>query len=308
MRKHIVIASRGSPLALWQANYVKSRLESLDPSLKASIKTVATKGDKILDVPLAKVGGKGLFVKEIEEALLDGRADIAVHSMKDVPMELPEGLIIGCMPEREDASDCFVSTRFASFDTLPIGAKVGTSSLRRKAQLLHKRPDLNIVDLRGNVDTRLNKLREGRCDAVILATAGLYRLDLSERFTLPFDPDVILPAAGQGAIGIECSEDNYDLFVLLSQLEDRPTRVCVDAERAFLARLNGGCQVPIAARAVMLDDETVSLDGLVADPDGREILRDQILGDASDSAKLGENLANRLLAAGAGKILEKINS
>lgn len=308
MRKHLVVATRGSALALWQANYVKSRLEALDPSLTVSLKIVKTKGDKILDSPLAKIGGKGLFVKEIEDALLDGSADLAVHSMKDVPMELPEGLIIGCMPKREAASDCFVSQKYQSLDSLPLHARVGTSSLRRKAQLLARRPDLLVSDLRGNIDTRLKKLNDGNLDAVVLATAGLYRLDLSERFTVPFEPDAMLPAAGQGALGIECLEDNYDLFVLLSHLEDRATRVGVDAERAFLARLNGGCQVPIGASAELLDDETLILRGLVAAPDGSLILRDQITGDASESERLGRELADKLLADGADAILDPINS
>ena len=308
MRDHLVIASRGSALALWQANYIKSQLEKLDPSLKASIKVIKTKGDKITDVPLAQVGGKGLFVKEIEEAILDGRADLAVHSMKDVPMELPEGLIIGCMPKREAATDCFLSRKYASFENLPKGARLGTSSLRRKAQLLYHRPDLEIVNLRGNVDTRLNKLREDEYDAIVLATAGLFRLELSERFTIPFDTDIILPAAGQGAIGVECLEDNYDLLVLFSHLEDRATRVCVDAERAFLSRLNGSCQVPIAAYARMLDEENIELNGLVADIDGDLILRDQKIGDASRSEDIGVSLADQLLAAGAASILDKINS
>lgn len=308
VRKHLVIASRGSALALWQANYVKSCLEELDPTLTASIKIIKTRGDKITDVPLAQVGGKGLFVKEIEDALLDGRADLAVHSMKDVPMRLPDGLIIGCMPKREAATDCYLSRKYSSFEALPEGARVGTSSLRRKTQLLYRRPDLEIVNLRGNVDTRLNKLRDGQYDAIVLATAGLFRLELSERFALPFDTDTILPAAGQGAIGIECLEDNYDLLVLFSHLEDRATRVCVDAERAFLARLDGSCQVPIAAHARMLDEENILLQGLVADLDGSVILRDQKSGDASEAERIGENLADQLIAGGAATILEKINS
>ena len=306
MRKHLVIATRGSRLALWQAAHVKHLLEELDPALVISLNVIKTQGDIILDVPLAKVGGKGLFVKEIEEALLDGRADLAVHSIKDVPMELPEGLLLGCVPPRESATDCFLSCNYPSFEALPRGAHVGTSSLRRQAQLLALRPDLVISSLRGNVDTRLRKLEEGAFDAIVLATAGLQRLGLRAPYMLPFAPERVMPAVGQGALGIECREDNYDLLVLLASLEDRDTRVCVDAERAFLAGLDGGCQVPIAAHARLVDEETLVLEGLVAEVDGSLILRGERRGDAIDSSKIGESLAQELLDGGARTILEKL--
>lgn len=308
MRKHLVIATRGSALALWQANYVKTALESLDASLSVSLKIIQTKGDKFLNAPLAQVGGKGLFVKEIEDSLLDGRADLAVHSMKDVPMELPDGLIIGCIPKREASTDCFLSSRYQDLLHLPLHAKVGTSSLRRQAQLLALRPDLQISNLRGNIDTRLRKLQEDNYDAIVLATAGLFRLELTERFMLPFDVDQLLPAVGQGAIGIECSEDNYELLVLLASLEDRHTRVCVEAERAFLATLNGGCQVPIAGYCQMLDEENIMLQGLVAEPDGSLVLRGQRMGNAADFELTGRGLAEELLSGGADNILAKFYS
>ena len=306
MRKHLVIATRGSRLALWQAEHVKSRLEAQDPGLTVSLNVIKTKGDIILDVPLSKVGGKGLFVKEIEEALLDGRADLAVHSIKDVPMVLPEGLILGCVPQREACTDCFLSVHYADPDALPQKAHVGTSSQRRQAQLLSMRPDLRISSLRGNVDTRLRKLQNGEYDAIILASAGLNRLGLSAPYMAPLDPERFLPAVGQGALGIECREDNYDLLVLLASLEDRATRVCVDAERGFLAGLEGGCQVPIAGHARLVDEETVSLKGLVAEVDGSLILRGEKNGNAADARALGLELAGELLNKGGRAILEKL--
>ncbi|MSS27751.1 hydroxymethylbilane synthase [Desulfovibrio sp. PG-178-WT-4] len=306
MRKHLVIATRGSRLALWQAEHVKSRLEAQDPELTVSLNVIKTRGDIILDVPLSKVGGKGLFVKEIEEALLDGRADLAVHSIKDVPMVLPEGLILGCVPSREACTDCFLSFNHADVDALPQGAHVGTSSLRRQAQLLALRPDLRISSLRGNVDTRLRKLRDGDYDAIILASAGLNRLGLSAPYMTPLDPERFLPAVGQGALGIECREDNYDLLVLLAGLEDRATRVCVDAERGFLAGLEGGCQVPIAGHARLVDEENVSLEGLVAEVDGSLILRGAKSGNAADARALGLDLARELLDRGGRAILAKL--
>ncbi|MBO6170845.1 MAG: hydroxymethylbilane synthase [Desulfovibrio sp.] len=306
MRDSLVIATRGSKLALWQAEHVKSLLQALRPELIVELNIIKTRGDVIQDVPLAKVGGKGLFVKEIEEALLDGRADLAVHSIKDVPMELPSGLLLGCIPRRETPADCLLSCAYADLDALPQGAHVGTSSLRRQAQLLALRPDLRISSLRGNVDTRLRKLHEGEYDAIVLAAAGLTRLGLSAPFMCPLDAARFLPAVGQGAIGIECREDDYDLFTLLAYLEDSPTRVCVEAERGFLAGLDGGCQVPIAGHAVLRDDETVRLDGLVAETDGSRILRDSAEGHTSLARQVGLNLAETLLSRGGRAILDKL--
>ncbi len=306
MRDTLVIATRGSRLALWQAEHVKSRLLALQPGLDISLNVIKTRGDVILDVPLSKVGGKGLFVKEIEEALLDGRADLAVHSIKDVPMFLPDGLLLGCVPQREACSDCFLSMSYESVADLPQGARVGTSSLRRQAQLLASRPDLQILSLRGNVDTRLRRLQEGHYDAIILASAGLARLGLSTPKMQPLDPHDFVPAVGQGALGIECRDDDYDLFGLLALLEDSATRVCVEAERGFLAGLEGGCQVPIAGHARLPDAETVRLDGLVAEVDGSLILRGEKSGPASEARHLGQELARDLLDKGGRAILEKL--
>lgn len=308
MGGHLVIATRGSELALWQAEFVKKELLKIDPALKISFNIIKTKGDKILDAPLAKIGGKGLFVKEIEQALLDGRADLAVHSIKDMPIALPDGLIIGCVPRRETASDCFLSEKYASLEAMPEGSLVGTSSLRRQAQILERRPDLLIAPLRGNVPTRVDHLNSGNFDAIILATAGLYRLDLSARFTIPLEVDNFVPAVGQGALGIECHEDNYQILTLLAHLEDRDSRVCVQAERAFLGKLDGGCQVPIGAHAIFTDEETINLQGLVAEPNGSLVLRSQLSGDAIDAEKIGQSLAMKLLAAGADKILQKLST
>lgn len=306
MPKHLVIATRGSALALWQAEHVRACLRELDPTLNISLNVIKTRGDILTGAPLAKVGGKGLFVKEVEQALLDGRADLAVHSIKDVPMELAEGLIIGCVPKREAAADCFLSETHSALENLPQGASVGTSSLRRQAQLLEKRPDLNIVPMRGNVDTRLKKLQGGDCAAIVLATAGLFRLGLHASFMQPLEPDAFIPAVGQGALGIECHEDNYQVLTLLAHLEDRDARVCVQAERAFLGRLNGGCQVPIAGHARMLDEENLLLAGLVAEPDGSLVLRGQRQGNAIDAEKIGTALADELLKGGARAILQKL--
>lgn len=306
MRKHFVIATRGSQLALWQANHIKNCLESLQPGLSVSFNIIKTQGDIIQDVSLAKIGGKGLFVKEIETALLDGRADLAVHSMKDVPMALPEDLILGCIPKRELDTDCFLSYKWTDLSSLPLGAHVGTSSLRRQAQLLNVRPDLKISPLRGNVDTRLKKLENGEYDAIILASAGLKRLGLTAPHMQHLETQTLLPAVGQGALGIECRDDMYDLLVLLSSLEDRASRVCVTAERSFLARLDGGCQVPIAGHAHMLDEEHILMRGLVADVDGSVILRAETSGYAENAEQLGKVVAEELLAKGAQQILDKL--
>ncbi len=306
MRSTLTIATRGSRLALWQAEHIKSCLQAIAPELEIRLNVIKTKGDIILDVPLAKVGGKGLFVKEIEEALLNGEADLAVHSMKDVPMELPQGLLLGCVPPRENPTDCLLSCQYGSVAALPQNACVGTSSLRRQAQLLAQRPDLRIESLRGNVDTRLRKLREGVYDAIVLASAGLNRLELTAPCMHSLDPQVFLPAVGQGALGIECREDDYDLFALLAQLEDTPTRVCVEAERGFLAGLEGGCQVPIAGHARLLDDDTLCLEGLVAEVDGSRILRAQKQGHTSQARQWGLELASEILDQGGRAILEKL--
>ena len=305
--KKIVIATRGSALALWQAGHIKDRLEATS-GVPVELLILKTKGDVLVDVPLAKVGGKGLFVKEIEDALLYGTADLAVHSMKDVPMELPDGLVLGAVPEREVHSDLFLSERFASFDSLPRGAILGTSSLRRQAQVLAARPDLAVTLLRGNVETRLRKMKEGQYDAIILASAGLKRLGLSASFCEELLPPVFLSAVGQGALGVEMRADRTDLLEMTAVLEHRPTRLCVEAERGLLAGLNGGCQVPVAGHATLHGDE-ICLDGLVAEPDGSVVLRRQIRGKASSSeeaAALGRSLAEVLLEDGARRILANL--
>lgn len=292
-------------MALWQANFVKDRLEALYPELRVELVPMSTQGDKILDTPLAKVGGKGLFVKELETAMLEGRADIAVHSMKDVPVEFPAGLGLHTICEREDPRDAFVSNRFQAIDELPQGAVVGTSSLRRQCQLRAARPDLAIRDLRGNVNTRLAKLDAGEYDAIILAAAGLKRLEMDHRITAFIEPEQSLPANGQGAVGIECRLDDHELHALLAPLEHSETRARVLTERAMNRALQGGCQVPIGAYALM-EGEQIWLRGLVGSPDGTRVIRDEIRGAVSDGEALGEQLAQRLLAAGADVILAEV--
>ncbi|MNU69086.1 Porphobilinogen deaminase [compost metagenome] len=299
------IATRKSPLALWQANFVKDRLEALYPDLRVELVPMSTQGDKILDTPLAKVGGKGLFVKELETAMLEGRADIAVHSMKDVPVEFPEGLGLHTICEREDPRDAFVSNRFKQIDELPQGAVVGTSSLRRQCQLRAARPDLVIRDLRGNVNTRLAKLDAGEYDAIILAAAGLKRLEMAHRITAFIEPEQSLPANGQGAVGIECRLDDVELHALLAPLEHTETRIRVLTERAMNRALQGGCQVPIGAYALVQGDE-IWLRGLVGSPDGTQVIRDEIRGPLADGEALGHTLAQRLLADGADAILAEV--
>ncbi len=299
------IATRKSPLALWQANFVKDRLEALHPQLQVELVPMSTQGDKILDTPLAKVGGKGLFVKELETAMLEGRADIAVHSMKDVPVEFPEGLGLHTICEREDPRDAFVSNRFKAIAELPQGAVVGTSSLRRQCQLRAARPDLVIRDLRGNVNTRLAKLDAGEYDAIILAAAGLKRLEMAHRITAFIEPEQSLPANGQGAVGIECRLDDTELHALLAPLEHTETRARVLTERAMNRALQGGCQVPIGAYA-LVEGEQIWLRGLVGSPDGSQVIRDEIRGPLADGEALGEQLAQRLLAAGADEILAEV--
>ena len=305
--KKVVIATRGSQLALWQAEHIKSRLMAQYEGLEVELLILKTKGDIILDVPLAKVGGKGLFVKEIEEALLAGTADLAVHSMKDVPMVLPEGLTLGAVPEREICTDLFLSEKYASLEELPQGAKLGTSSLRRQSQSLALRPDLEVAMLRGNVETRLRKMKEGQYDAIILARAGVKRLGLGATLQQDLTPPSFLPAVGQGALGIEIREDRPEMRELVAFLDDMPTRLCVTAERAFLRRLDGGCQVPIAAHAV-LDGEELVLEALVADPLGKVVFRDTVRCAATleEADAAGQKLAEKLLADGADKILAEL--
>ncbi len=266
---------------------------------------MTTQGDKILDTPLAKIGGKGLFVKELEEGLLDGRADIAVHSMKDVPVELPDGLYLPVILNREDPRDAFVSNKYSSFEALPQGARLGTSSLRRQCQLSALRPDLEVISLRGNVGTRLRKLDEGEYDAIILAAAGLMRLELSERITAKISPDTCLPAMGQGAVGIECRSDDPRVNDLISVLNDEPTHIRVAAERALNHRLEGGCQVPIGGHAE-IDGNTLRLRGLVGAPDGSEMIRGEVSGTLEEAEKLGLELADDLLSRGADRILKEV--
>ena len=305
MSREIRIATRKSALALWQAEYVKARLEQAHPGLSVSLVPMVSRGDKLLDAPLAKIGGKGLFVKELETALLENEADIAVHSMKDVPMDFPEGLGLFCICEREDPRDAFVSNDYASLDELPAGSIVGTSSLRRQAQLLARRPDLKIHFLRGNVNTRLAKLDAGEYDAIILAAAGLIRLGFEARIRSSISVDDSLPAGGQGAVGIECRTADAEIHALLAPLHHHATAVRVNAERAMNKHLNGGCQVPIACYAV-LEGEQVWLRGLVGQPDGGLLLRAEARAASSDAESLGVTVAEDLLQQGAQAILAAV--
>ncbi len=299
------IATRKSPLALWQAEHVAARLRAAHPGLAVELVGMSTQGDRILDSPLAKVGGKGLFVKELEVALLDGRADIAVHSMKDVPVEFPDGLHLPVILEREDPRDAFVSNAYARFEDLPQGARVGTSSLRRQCQLAARRPDLVIDSLRGNVNSRLAKLDAGEYDAIILAAAGLKRLGFADRIRCELEPETSLPAIGQGAIGIECRRDDARTGALIAVLDDPDTHLRLRAERALNTRLKGGCQVPIAGHAI-LDGDQLWLRGLVGEPDGSRMLRAERRGPASEAEALGVQLAEDLLALGADVILARV--
>ena len=311
MNKHRVrIATRESPLAMWQAEYVSSQLQHHHPGLEVELLPMTTRGDQVLDAPLAKIGGKGLFMKELEVAMLEGRADIAVHSMKDVPMEFPEGLQLGVICEREDFRDAFVSNSFSLLEALPEGAVVGSSSLRRQCQLQALRPDLEIRNLRGNVNTRLLKLDEGEYDAIILAAAGLIRLNMQERIASCLTVEQSLPSGGQGAVGIECREGDDSMLALLQPLEHRETRLCVNAERAMNTRLEGGCQVPIACLAQLTgngENEMLQILGLVGEPDGSKILRADIRGASSEAVALGIAAADALLAQGAESILAGLN-
>jgi len=304
-KRTLKIATRKSALALWQANWIKSTLEGMHEGLEVELVKIVTKGDKILDVPLAQVGGKGLFVKEIEDALLDGRADIAVHSMKDVPTEFPEGLHLAVITKREDPRDAWFSNDGKGLDDMPVGAKIGTSSLRRKVQLKARRPDLEFEDLRGNVDTRLRKLKEGLYDAIVLAAAGVKRLGVDENVTDYIGADDVLPAVGQGAVGIECRIDDPETHALINPLIHRDSEVAVSAERSFLATLEGGCQVPIASFCEV-DGDSIRLRGLVGSLDGKTIIEGERKGAAADAVKLGNELANELLDKGAREILEEV--
>ncbi|MEH6606632.1 MAG: hydroxymethylbilane synthase [Pseudomonadales bacterium] len=299
------IATRKSPLAMWQAETVRDALEAAHPGLKVELLAMSTRGDKILDTPLAKIGGKGLFVKELEHAMLEGRADLAVHSMKDVPMDFPAGLMLGPICQREDPRDAFVSNHYNSLDELPLGARVGTCSLRRQCQLKAARPDLKILDLRGNVNSRLAKLDNGDFDAIILACAGLIRLGFSDRISQSIPALTSLPAAGQGAMGIELRDNDPHTASLLSVMHHPATEICVSAERAMNKALNGGCQVPIAAYAT-LDVGELHLRGLVGEPDGSLVLTAEIRGQQSESIQMGQRLAEDLMAQGAGAILERL--
>jgi hydroxymethylbilane synthase len=312
MRK-IVVGTRQSALAVTQTGQVVEHLRKISQkqgiACEFEIKKIITKGDRILDVTLSKVGGKGLFVKEIEQALMDGEIDLAVHCMKDMPWELPEGLMIGAIPLREDPRDCLISQGSLQLNDLPQGAKVGTSSLRRSSQLQHYRPDLKIESIRGNIDSRLKKLESEGFDAILLAAAGLHRVGWTDRITSYLSPEVCLPAVGQGALCIECKGDNTEVMELLGHYNDERTALAVSAERSFLGRLNGGCQVPIGAYATVEGELTsgayqITMTGMVGSPDGQQILKETMNG--TDPELLGVNLANALIERGASDILDKI--
>ncbi|MDG4548844.1 MAG: hydroxymethylbilane synthase [Candidatus Contendobacter sp.] len=300
------IATRQSPLALWQAEHVADRLRQAHPGLRVELIGMTTRGDKILDSPLAKIGGKGLFVKELEQSLLEGRADLAVHSMKDVPVDFPAGLGLPVILAREDPRDAFVSHHYPHPDALPADARIGTSSLRRQSQLAARYPGWRICSLRGNVGSRLAKLDAGEFNAILLAAAGLKRLGLEERITVALEPEFSLPAIGQGAIGVECRLDDTRTRELIATLNDPATQVRVMAERAFNARLQGGCQVPIAGYALLLDDGQLWLRGLVGEPDGSRSIAGEIRGPAVEAETLGAALADELLERGADTILRQL--
>jgi hydroxymethylbilane synthase len=298
------LGTRGSALALWQANWTKAQLEKSWPGLVVDLVPIKTTGDKILDVPLAKIGGKGLFTKELDEALLDGRIDLAVHSLKDVPFQLPDGIDFAAIPEREDPRDAFVSNGPKLHD-LPNGARIGTSSLRRQVQLRHRFPALNLVTLRGNVDTRLRKLSEGEFDGIILAAAGLKRLGHEQRITQILDDDIMVSAVGQGALGIVCRANDDATCRTLVVLDHQPTRLAVTAERGLLRALGGSCQVPVAGKA-RIDGTQLTIKGLIASLDGTRVIADEMRGPVDDANKLGVELGQKLLSMGAGEILAEI--
>ena len=307
MKKTIRIGTRGSKLALWQANHVKDRIEGQFPDVEVKITTIKTTGDMIVDRPLSMVGGKGLFVKEIEKALLDSAIDMAVHSMKDMPGELPAGLVIGAVPERENPFDVLISNNNLTLAELPKGARVGTSSLRRASQIKHARPDIETASIRGNLDTRLKKLAAGEFDATLLAAAGLIRLGMKSVITQYFDETLMIPAVGQGALCIESRQDDPDIAPVLAFLDHGETRTVVSGERAFLRRLEGSCHIPVACFG-RLEDHRMVLTGLVASEDGRTILKETVTGTPDDPHKAGIDLAETLLSRGADKILENLNS
>lgn len=304
--KSLVIASRESALAMWQARHIQARLQALYPECDVSILGMTTTGDQILDSPLSRIGGKGLFVKELENALADGRADLAVHSMKDVPMHLPEGFVLAVTGEREDPRDAFVSNQYIRLEDLPAGSIVGTSSLRRQSQLQARFPLLKIESLRGNVQTRLRKLDEGQYAAIILAAAGLIRLELGHRIRQFIAPQDSIPAVGQGALGIEINANRQDLLTVLAPLNHVETELCVLAERGFSRALAGSCTVPLGAYATM-QDGTIHMTGFVASVDGRQMLRQTVTGSAIEAEKLGQALAQQLIAKGADKILAALD-
>lgn len=305
MKAELKIGTRQSLLALWQSNFIAGELRKEYPKCEVTLKKIVTKGDRILDVPLAQIGGKGLFTKEIEEELLDGTVDLAVHSLKDMPTVLPEGLCLTVITSRANVGDAFVSNKYNSFAELPQGAVLGTSSLRRRAQLLAARPDLKIVDLRGNVDTRLRKLDEGNMDAIILAAAGLQRLGHGDRIKEIIPTSVCLPAVGQGALAIECRTDNTEVREMLAFLNDTATKQATDAERAFLGLVEGGCQVPIGVHAEVQNNE-IKIEAIIASLDGSTVLRNTISGDAEKAVELGQKLGNQMLAEGGQDILAAI--
>ena len=304
-KKKLVVGTCGSQLALWQADYVIGRLQQQYPDLNIEKRLMTTKGDKILNAPLAKIGGKGLFTKELEVAMVNGEIDIAVHSLKDMPVVVPEGLEIACITERADVQDAFVSLRYKTLEELPQGAKVGTSSLRRKAQLLHLRPDLNIQDLRGNVNTRLAKLESESFDAIILASAGLKRLGFEDRISSVLTTDQSLPAVGQGALAIECRADDEETKKLISFLNDAETAACTRGERGFLAAVEGGCQVPVGVYGQVQADN-LKLEAIIASLDGTQLLRESITGPVAEAEALGQRLAQNMLDKGGRAILAEI--
>jgi hydroxymethylbilane synthase len=303
--KIIRIATRQSPLALWQAEHVAALLVKAFPRIKTELVKMVTRGDKVLDAPLAKIGGKGLFVKELEQGMLEGSADIAVHSMKDVPIEFPEGLHLSAILVREDPTDAFVSNMYATLNELPANAKIGTSSLRRECQLKEQFPYAEVMPLRGNVNTRLAKLDAGHYDAIILASAGLKRLAMTDRIAQSLDANISLPAVGQGAIGIECRVDDAEINTMLRVLHDAETGLCVTAERAMNKRLNGGCQVPIAGFAQLIEGQ-IFMRGLVGNPDGSVLYRAESSGDSDQAEAIGIQIAEDLLAQGADKLLQAL--
>ena len=305
--RKIRIGSRGSPLALWQANWIKDQLEPQNPDIAVEIVIIKTSGDKIQDIPLAKVGGKGLFVKEIEEALLKKDVDFAVHSMKDMPIKFPFALCIASVTKRENPFDALISRNNIKLNDLPKGAKIGTGSLRRASQLLHYRPDLNLIPLRGNVETRIKKLETEGLDAIILATAGLIRLGWGDKISEIISPEILLPAMGQGAVGIEARKHDVDNQILLADMDDENTHLALDAERAVVTKLEGGCNVPIGAFATIEGNE-MTLRGLVASLDGKTLYKKELKGDKVNAVALGNEMGNALLDMGGDKIMHEINS